>query len=60
MAPIAIGLTFASGIALAQTTDHSIIAYGITGLATLVLAIWDVTPILLLAIGAAIAYFIGF
>jgi chromate transporter len=52
LAPIAIGLTFASGIALIRGTEHDWAAYAVTAVATLVLSCTELSPLLALASGA--------
>jgi chromate transporter len=53
LAPIGIGMTFASGLSLARGTEHEFLTYAITAASTLAFALTSVSPILLLAIGAA-------
>ena len=53
LAPVAIGLTFASGIALMRGTEHDWRAYAVTAAATLLLSLTEVSPLLVLAGGAA-------
>jgi chromate transporter len=53
LAPVGIGMTFASGMALARGTEHGLLSYAITAGTTLTFATTSVHPILLLAIGAA-------
>lgn len=60
LAPVAVGLTFASGIALAQSTEGDLASYAITGAATLVLSLWDVNPVFILLAGAAAAIGLSF
>jgi chromate transporter len=52
LAPIAVGLTFASGLALIRTTEHGPAAYGITAISTLAFGFTGVSPLILLAGGA--------
>jgi chromate transporter len=52
LAPIAIGLTFASGIALIRGTEHGWRAYAVTAAATLLLSLTEVNPLLVLGGGA--------
>ncbi len=59
LAPIAIGLTFASGIALIRGTEHDWHAYAVTAAATLLLAFTEVSPLLLLGAGAAVLLLAG-
>ena len=55
LAPVAVGLTYASGIALARSTEGDLASYAITAATTLVLSAFDVNPLLLLGAGAAVA-----
>jgi chromate transporter len=52
LAPIAIGMTFASGLALARGTENAPLPYAITAASTMAFAFTTINPILLLAIGA--------
>jgi chromate transporter len=52
LAPIAIGLTFASGLALMRGTEHGWHAYAITTVATLLLSFTELNPLFALAGGA--------
>jgi len=52
LAPMAIGLTFASAIALMRGTEHGWPAYAITTVATVVLSLTEVNPLFVLAGGA--------
>ncbi len=52
LAPIAIGLTFASAIALMRGTEHDWRAYAITAVATVVLSLTEVNPLFVLGGGA--------
>ena len=52
LAPVAVGLTIASGIALARSTEHDIAAYAITAGTTLLLAFTELPPLAVLAAGA--------
>ena len=53
LAPIGIGMTFATGLSLARGTEHDALSYGLTAVSTLAFAFTSVHPILLMAIGAA-------
>jgi chromate transporter len=59
LAPVGIGMTFASGIALTRGTEHAPLSYAITAASTLAFAFTSVNPILLLAIGASILLLAG-
>ena len=52
LAPIAIGLVFASGCTLARAADHSPGAYVLTALATLALAFTRINPVWVLMLAA--------
>jgi len=52
LAPVAIGLTFASGIALMRGTEHDWHGYAVTAAATLLLAFTEVNPLFVLGAGA--------
>jgi chromate transporter len=52
LAPIAIGMTFASGIALIRGTEHGWHTYAITAGATLLLSVTRTNPLFVLAGGA--------
>lgn len=57
LAPIAIGLMFASGYTIAVAADRSIGAVALTLLATAMLAFTRINPIWVLAVAAAIGVF---
>jgi chromate transporter len=52
LAPVSIGVTMASGIAIARGTEHDWLAYGVTGAATLVLTLTRLHPLLIMGAGA--------
>ena len=52
LAPVAVGLTYASGIVLARSTEHDWQALGVTAAAALLLALTKVHPLLVLLAGA--------
>ncbi|MDA8049818.1 MAG: chromate transporter [Rhodospirillales bacterium] len=54
LAPLAVGLTFAGGIAVGQSTLHGARAYALTAVAMLVLAVTEMNPLIVLA-GTAVA-----
>lgn len=54
LAPVAVGLTFASGLALARGTEDEWVLYGITAASTLAFAFTEIHPLILLAGGAAV------
>ena len=55
LAPVAVGLTYASGLALLRRTEHGPVPWAITAGATLLLALTRLHPLLVLATGAAVA-----
>jgi chromate transporter len=55
LAPIAIGLILASAIVLVKTTEHHLLAWSTTAVATLLLVLTDINPLLILAAGAGAA-----
>jgi chromate transporter len=59
LAPVAIGLVFASAIVLMKSTDHEPAAVGLTAAASLVLAATEVQPLWVLAAGAAAGWLLG-
>jgi len=59
LAPVAIGLTFASGLALMRGTEHGWPAYTITIAATLAFAFTRLHPVFLLAGGAVLSLLVG-
>lgn len=54
LAPVAVGLTFASGLALMRNTEHGWAAYAVTAASTLAFAFTEISPLWLLAGGAAV------
>lgn len=54
LGPVAVGLTFGSGLALVRGTEHGPLALGLTAAATGVLALTAVNPLLVMLAGAAI------
>jgi len=59
LAPVGIGMTFATGLSLARGTEHALLSYAITAAATLTFAFTTIHPILLLATGAALLLLTG-
>lgn len=59
LAPVGIGMTFATGISLVRGNEHEIVFYAITAVSTLVFAFTEIHPLLLLAGGAAILLLTG-
>lgn len=54
LAPLGIGLTFASAVALLRGTEHDLLAYGVTGVASVLMARTATHPLAVLAGGAAV------
>ncbi len=54
LAPVGIGMTFATGLSLARGTEHDVLSWSITAGTTLTFAFTSVHPVLLLAVGAAL------
>lgn len=59
LAPVAIGLTFATGIVLMRGTEHGVAAYAVTAIATLALSFTELNPLLALAGGAIVLVVAG-
>lgn len=59
LAPVAIGLTFASGLALARGTEHGWVLHLVTVGSTLAFAFTELHPVGLLIAGAAILLLAG-
>ena len=59
LAPVAIGMTFATGLSLVRGTEHALLPFAITAGSTLAFAFTEVNPIILLAIGAAVLLLAG-
>ncbi len=59
LAPLAIGLTFASGLALARETEHDWMLWVITAVTTGLFAFTNVHPVALLLGGAAVMLVTG-
>jgi chromate transporter len=59
LAPVAVGLTIASALALIRDTEHNMATYLVTGVATLMLAVTELNPLAMLAAGAAALLIFG-
>jgi chromate transporter len=59
LAPIAVGLTIASGIALLRGTESGWPAYTVTGATTLILTVAEVHPFVLMIAGAIVVLSLG-
>ena len=58
-APIAVGLTFASGLVLLRGSEHSLTSYAVTVAATAAFAFTEINPLYLLGGGAAVLLALG-
>ena len=56
LAPVAIGLVFASAIALTRGTEDALAAYALTAISTVVFTATDVHPLWVLGAGAAVGW----
>ena len=54
LAPVAVGLTLAAGIALMRGTEHGLIAWGFSALAAAVLTLTELNPGFMALAGAAV------
>ena len=54
LAPVSIGLTIASGIAIARSTEHDWAAYAVTAVTTVLLTFTRLHPLLVMGAGAAL------
>lgn len=59
LAPVSVGLTIASGIAIARGTEHDWAAYGVTAGTTLLLAFTRLHPLAVMAAGAVLLALAG-
>jgi chromate transporter len=59
LAPVGIGMTFATGLSLAHGTEHGLLSYAIIAATTLTFAFTSVHPVLLLVVGAALLLLSG-
>ena len=59
LAPVAVGLTVASGLSLMRGTEHGWLPWGVTIAATAAFALTEISPILLLAGGAVVLLVVG-
>jgi len=55
LAPVAVGLTFASGLALMRGTEHGWVPLAVTMMSTALFSLTEINPILLLLIGGSIS-----
>ena len=54
LAPVAVGMIFASVIALIRGTEHSLVAYAITAIMAVVLTLTELNPLWIMGAGALI------
>jgi chromate transporter len=59
LAPVSIGVTVASGIAIARSTEHDWLVYAVTAIATLLLTVTRLHPLAVMGAGAAVIAFAG-
>lgn len=59
LAPVAVGLTLASGIALLRGTEHGWVAYAVTLAATLLLSLTELNPAVMAVVGALVLLVLG-
>ncbi len=58
LAPVAIGLIFASALALARGTEHAAAAYAITAVSAVVLAVTEMSPLWPMAVAAGFGWWL--
>jgi chromate transporter len=59
LGPVAVGLTFASGLSLMRGTEHGWLAWGVTIVSTALFSLTEINPILLLGTGAGVLLLVG-
>jgi chromate transporter len=59
LAPVSIGLTIASGIAIARSTEHDLAAYAVTVATTLLLSLTRLHPLAVMGGGAVVLALAG-
>ena len=59
LAPVAVGLTFASGLALMRQTEHGLVPWGVSAVSAALFSFTNINPLLLLAGGAAVLLLAG-
>ncbi|HET6197994.1 MAG TPA: chromate transporter [Acetobacteraceae bacterium] len=59
LAPVSIGVTIASGIAIARSTEHDWVTYAVTAATTLVLTFTRLHPLAAMGAGAALIVLLG-
>ena len=59
LAPVAVGLTFASGLSLMRGTEHGWLPWSVTIISTAAFSLTEINPVFLLAVGAGIMLLVG-
>jgi chromate transporter len=59
LAPVAVGLTFASGLSLMRGTEHGLAPWGLTVISSILFSVTEINPILLLLFGAGTLLLVG-
>jgi chromate transporter len=59
LAPVSIGVTIASGIALARSTEHDLATYGVTAATTLLLVFTRLHPLVAMGGAAVLLAIVG-
>jgi chromate transporter len=59
LAPVAVGLTFASGLSLMRGTEHGWLPWGVTIVSTALFSLTEINPIVLLGLGAGTLLLVG-
>ena len=59
LAPVGVGLTFASGLALMRETEHGWLPWGLTLVSMALFSLTEIQPLLLLVAGAATLLLVG-
>jgi chromate transporter len=59
LAPVAVGMTFASGLSLMRGTEHGLAPLGVTIVSTALFSLTEINPILLLGLGAGTLLLVG-
>jgi chromate transporter len=59
LAPVAVGLTLASGLSLMRGTEHGWLPWGVTIVSTALFSVTNINPILLLILGAGTLLLVG-
>jgi chromate transporter len=59
LAPVAVGLTFASGLSLMRGTEHGWLPWSVTIISSILFSLTEINPILLLALGASALLLVG-